>query len=47
MAVVTSCQAGPMAAIAAHALAKLGFSDVRYIDGGTQAWLDAGHETRR
>jgi rhodanese-related sulfurtransferase len=47
MAVITSCQAGPMAAIAAHALAKLGFSDVRYIDGGTQAWLDAGHETRR
>lgn len=47
MAVVTSCQAGPMAAIAAHVLAKLGFSDVRYIEGGTQAWLDAGHETRR
>ena len=45
--IVTSCQAGPMGAIAAHELSKLGFSSVRYVDGGTQAWLDAGYPTQR
>jgi rhodanese-related sulfurtransferase len=45
--VITSCQAGPMGALAAHALAKLGFSSVNYVDGGTQGWLDAGYPTDR
>jgi len=45
--IVTSCQAGPMAAIAAHELKKLGFGRVSYIEGGTQAWLDAGLPTVR
>ena len=45
--VITSCQAGPMAAVAAHALARRGFTDVRYLAGGTQAWLDHGHATNR
>jgi len=46
-AVITACQAGPMGAIAAHELSKMGFSDVVYVEGGTQAWLDAGHPTVR
>lgn len=45
--VITSCQGGPMGAIAAHELAKQGFTRVRYIDGGTQGWLDAGLRTER
>jgi len=45
--VITSCQAGPMGAVAAHELVKQGFGDVSYIDGGTQGWLDAGFATER
>ncbi|WP_068116175.1 rhodanese-like domain-containing protein [Tropicimonas marinistellae] len=43
--VVTTCQAGPLAQRAAAAFAKLGFSRVSWIDGGTQAWLAAGLPT--
>lgn len=43
--IVTSCKAGPLAAIAAHELTRLGFGRVSYLDGGTQAWLDAGLPT--
>lgn len=45
--VITSCQGGPMGAIAAHELVKQGFEHVRYIEGGTQGWLDAGLQTVR
>lgn len=45
--VVASCQAGPMASRAAAAFAKLGFARVHWIDGGTQAWVDAGFPTER
>lgn len=45
--VVTSCQAGPMAARAAAAFARLGFARVSWIDGGTQAWVAAGLPTVR
>ena len=43
--IITSCQAGPMAALAAHALKQRGYSNVLFIDGGTQGWLDAGYAT--
>lgn len=43
--IITTCQAGPMAALAAHALKKRGYDNVQFIDGGTQAWLDAGFST--
>lgn len=43
--IITACQAGPMGALAAYALKQLGFTNVHYIDGGTQGWLDAGFET--
>lgn len=45
--VITTCQAGPMAAVAAHELAKQGFTRVRYLEGGTQGWLAAGLPTTR
>lgn len=45
--IITSCGAGPMGALAAHALKQRGFSNVSFIDGGTQGWLDAGFSTAR
>lgn len=45
--VVTVCQAGPMAARAAAAFAKLGFARVNWVEGGTQAWIEAGLPTIR
>ena len=45
--VIASCQAGPMASRAAAAFAKLGFARVSWVEGGTQAWLDAGLPTVR
>lgn len=45
--VITSCQAGPMGALAAYEFAKLGFARVNYVEGGTQGWLDAGLSTTR
>jgi len=45
--VVTTCQAGPMASRAAAAFAKMGFAKVSWIQGGTQAWVEAGLPTIR
>lgn len=45
--IVTACQAGPMGALAAHALKKRGFTNVCFMDGGTQGWLNAGFPTHR
>ena len=45
--IVATCQMGPMASRAAAAFAKLGFARVHWIEGGTQAWLDAGLPTAR
>ena len=45
--VITACQAGPMGALAAFALKQRGYTNVQFIDGGTQAWLDAGYATDR
>lgn len=43
--IITACQAGPMGALAAHALKKRGYNNVQFVDGGTQGWLDAGFTT--
>ena len=43
--IITACQAGPMGALAAYALKKRGYDNVRYMDGGTQGWVDAGFTT--
>jgi rhodanese-related sulfurtransferase len=43
--VMTICDAGPMAAISAKTLKDMGFTDVMFVEGGTQAWKDAGLPT--
>lgn len=43
--IITACGGGPMGAIAAHTLKKRGFTNVSYVDAGTQGWLDAGYAT--
>ncbi|KPK12005.1 MAG: hypothetical protein AMJ68_03420 [Acidithiobacillales bacterium SG8_45] len=45
--IIAACQGGPMGALAAYALKKRGYENVRFMDGGTQAWLEAGFETVR
>ncbi|GAB1408779.1 rhodanese-like domain-containing protein [Thermomonas brevis] len=40
--VLVYCRTGGRAALAAVALQELGFSDVRSIEGGITAWIDAG-----
>jgi rhodanese-related sulfurtransferase len=43
--VVTVCDLGPMSAMAAKTLKDMGFRNVAYLEGGTQAWKDAGLPT--
>jgi rhodanese-related sulfurtransferase len=45
--IIAACQAGPMGALAAYALKQRGYKNVHFIEGGTQAWLDAGYPTDR
>jgi rhodanese-related sulfurtransferase len=40
--VITVCDLGPMSAMAARTLKDMGFDNVSYIEGGMQAWKDAG-----
>jgi rhodanese-related sulfurtransferase len=44
--VITVCDLGPMSAMAAKTLKDLGSRDVPFIEGGTQAWKEAGLPTR-
>ena len=41
------CQGGARAEKAAKQLLDSGFSDLRVLEGGTQAWVDAGYEVAR
>lgn len=43
---ITVCDLGPMSAMAAKTLKDMGFVNVSYLDGGTQAWKDAGLPTQ-
>jgi rhodanese-related sulfurtransferase len=43
--IITSCGAGPMGTLAAHALKQRGYENVLYIDGGTESWVNAGYST--
>ena len=45
--IITACQGGPMGALAAYALRQRGYQNVHFVEGGTQAWLDAGYSTIR
>ncbi len=40
--ILTTCGAGGQAALAAKTLKDMGFQDVAYLEGGTQAWKAAG-----
>jgi rhodanese-related sulfurtransferase len=40
--IVTHCVLGPLGAIAAKTLQDMGFTNVRYLEGGVEAWKTAG-----
>jgi len=43
--IITVCVLGPNGAIGANVLKEMGFTDVAYMEGGMQAWKDAGLPT--
>ena len=43
--IITQCDLGPLSAIAAKNLKDMGFENVSYLEGGIQAWKQAGLET--
>lgn len=43
--VITVCDLGPMSAISAKTLKDMGFENVAYLQGGTEAWKAAGLPT--
>ena len=43
--VVTTCGLGNLAAMGAKLLKEMGFTNVSYMEGGMQAWKDAGLPT--
>lgn len=45
--VLTICGAGPMSAMGAKTLKDMGFENVAYVEGGTQAWQAAGLPTEQ
>ena len=40
--VITACESGELGALAGKLLKDMGFSNVSILEGGTQAWKDAG-----
>ena len=42
---ITTCLGGPLGAMGAKLLKEMGFTNVSYIEGGMQAWKDAGLPT--
>ena len=43
--VITTCGLGNLAAMGARLLKEMGFTNVSYMEGGMQAWKDAGLPT--
>lgn len=43
--IITQCDLGPLSAIAAKNLKDMGFTNVTYLEGGIQAWKQAGLST--
>lgn len=43
--IVTTCDLGPLSAIAAKNLKDMGFTNVSYLEGGIAAWKGAGQPT--
>jgi rhodanese-related sulfurtransferase len=44
--IITTCISGPLGALAGKLLQDMGFANVSILEGGTQAWKDAGFPTR-
>ena len=44
--IITACESGELGALAAKLLKDMGFSNVSILEGGTQAWKDAGFPTQ-
>jgi len=43
--IIATCILGPMGALGGKLLKDMGFTNVRILEGGVQAWLDAGFVT--
>jgi rhodanese-related sulfurtransferase len=43
--IITACEVGPLGALAGKLLKDMGFTNVSILEGGTQAWKDAGYPT--
>jgi len=44
--IITTCETGELGALAGKLLKDMGFSNVSILEGGTQAWKDAGFPTQ-
>jgi rhodanese-related sulfurtransferase len=44
--IITTCESGELAALAGNLLKDMGFSTVSILEGGTQAWKNAGFPTQ-
>ena len=44
--IIATCKLGNMAAMGANLLQDMGFTNVTYMEGGMQAWKDAGLPTK-
>jgi rhodanese-related sulfurtransferase len=44
--IITVCESGELGALAGKLLKDMGFSNVSILEGGTQAWKDAGFPTQ-
>ncbi|MDP1715560.1 MAG: rhodanese-like domain-containing protein [Anaerolineales bacterium] len=45
--IITTCILGPMGALGGKLLKDMGFTDVRILEGGVQAWKNAGLPTKQ
>jgi rhodanese-related sulfurtransferase len=43
--IITTCETGELGALSGKLLKDMGFSNVSILEGGTQAWKDAGFPT--
>ena len=44
--IITACESGELGALAGKLLKDMGFSNISILEGGTQAWKDAGFPTQ-
>lgn len=45
--IITTCILGPMGALGGKLLHDMGFTNVTILEGGVQAWIDAGLSTKQ